>query len=840
VYLSFKELFTTNTKNIRKGNMKVSKNKTPQPKELTDKSTSVPQISKKYTIYTICVFVALAALIFYPPYVRGLYFSEDMFLYHILTALVFLLVLIDKVIRKDYEFLSTHLDWAVAAYTGAYLLSLIGAVVPGEAVYGFLKALNYFMVYWMVSQMVRSYSTYERLVQVLVASGVGVALIGILAATGYSKYPSAFDGKIIMSTLQYKNASAIFLIVMTILGTTLWAKEKNKFIRPLYSLANYLMILVILGTMSKGGWLVLVLGAVLLVIGMPGQYRFKASYALIMSGLAAAIATIKFLPAIAGKNASHALPYLLLGLSVIIGGELLWYFLIYAHRRWRKAVVISGVALLLIAFVGTGIVGLEHGSYIQNKLQSGVVGNQAQKIGNFSDFSYTSRIDIYRWGISMAQDHPIFGGGAGAWKAQYHKYQDYLFYTTEVHNHFLQVLIETGLLGLLAFLSMWIFMILMIVKQRRHLIKKKTGSVSGSDLEHWLLIWGVTVAALMAGVHACIDFDLSLGALSIMLWTLLALINAGSHIEHLYPVKSKNKWVLLIMGLILFIVLMASGQRMMTANNLYKNASSLLNQAMKKEDGAQKEALLNQAATMVAKAGHTDPCNVYYPAMLAQTTASEYQLLIQQKSSGSSEKLQAVNEAMKTAEKLKPFDEEARNAMFNTSIMIQDIPGAIQQAQLQIEMNPLYADAYSAVIRLDVIAAETSLNQKDNKAAVKYLQTAIRCEAKMESQKSKIDPQKMQVPFWSGKPFVLSQDAQFNLGEAYYLMGDYLRAQQVLQPLIDVQMDAAFPVKAWYFAALNKNGASVETQAEIKTWQASDPEGAITFYSLLNMTPFTK
>jgi tetratricopeptide (TPR) repeat protein len=242
---------------------------------------------------------------------------------------------------------------------------------------------------------------------------------------------------------------------------------------------------------------------------------------------------------------------------------------------------------------------------------------------------------------------------------------------------------------------------------------------------------------------------------------------------------------------------------------------------------------------MVAKAGHTDPYNVYYPAMLAQTTASEYQLLIQQKSSGSSEKLQTVNEAMNTAEKLKPFDEETRNAMYKTCIIIQDIPGALQQAQLQIEMNPLYADAYSAVIRIGVIAAEKSLNQKDNKAAVKYLQTAIRCEAKMESQKNKINPQKMQAPFWSGKPFVLSQDAQFNLGEAYYLMGDYSRAQQVLQPLI-VQMDAAFPVKAWYFAALNKNGASAETQAEIKTWQASDPEGAVTFYSLLNMTPLTK
>ena len=118
-----------------------------------------------------------------------------MFLYHILTGLVFILLGIEKIKRREFSFIETPLDWAILAYAGAYLLSLIGAVHIGEAFYGFLKALNYFMVYWMVSQVVHDYRRYEDILRVILASGVGVALIGILAALGISEYPQLIDPK---------------------------------------------------------------------------------------------------------------------------------------------------------------------------------------------------------------------------------------------------------------------------------------------------------------------------------------------------------------------------------------------------------------------------------------------------------------------------------------------------------------------------------------------------------------------------------------------------------------------------------------------------------------------
>ena len=101
-------------------------------------------------------FVFLGILIFYPPFFRGLFFNEDMFLYHIITALVFILIWANKIYQKDYTFLKTPLDWAIFAYAGVYLLSLIGAVHPAGLLWIF-KVLNYFMVFWMITQVVKNF-----------------------------------------------------------------------------------------------------------------------------------------------------------------------------------------------------------------------------------------------------------------------------------------------------------------------------------------------------------------------------------------------------------------------------------------------------------------------------------------------------------------------------------------------------------------------------------------------------------------------------------------------------------------------------------------------------------
>jgi len=114
-------------------------------KNRAKKKSAAVQLQDTYSVWLQkAVLISAGLLIFYPPFIQGLYFSQDMFVYHIVTGFVFILVWMDKLARRDYTFFRTPLDWAILAYAGAYLLSLIGAVHPGEAIYGFLRGVKLF------------------------------------------------------------------------------------------------------------------------------------------------------------------------------------------------------------------------------------------------------------------------------------------------------------------------------------------------------------------------------------------------------------------------------------------------------------------------------------------------------------------------------------------------------------------------------------------------------------------------------------------------------------------------------------------------------------------------
>ena len=484
------------------------------------------QVSKKNKKKTnvmnwlpIICFVLLALLIFYPPYCRGLFFNTEMFITHIITAVIFIIVWLEKILHKDYNFIQTPLDWAILAYVGAYLLSLSGAIHIGEAVNGFLRALNYFMIYWMVTQVVKTYKDYENILKVLVISGLGVAFIGILTAVGLSDYPHGFERGMIMSTLQYPNTTAAYLAILSLIVVTLWIKEDKFIIKMLYGLSGYIMLLVVLCTLSKGAWLILAIGGVLLFIGVSGINKLKAIYSMSIMLIAAVITYFKFYTAIISNAEGTVLLYLLIGAIVIICGLFIWEGFTILYRRKGNIAIYGTIVLLCLTF-SIGII------KITNSTPDIVPGNiigEIKELKDFSNSSYTSRYDFIRWGMAIIKDHPLVGTGAGGWNALYHQYQDELLWTKEVHNHFVQVWVEAGTVGFLAFVSIWCITILFLVRLKRSLFKND----DKCKQEQWILIWGTATAALTLGIHATIDFDLSLAAMCILLWTLIALINVA-------------------------------------------------------------------------------------------------------------------------------------------------------------------------------------------------------------------------------------------------------------------------------------------------------------------------
>lgn len=729
------------------------KEKTKQPQKTVRQSTLLQWLPT-------VTFLALGILIFYPPFFRGLFFKEDMFLYHVFTAIVFTLIWVMKIYKKDYTLLKTPLDWAVLAYAGAYLLSLLGAVHPGEAFYGFLRVLNYFMVFWMVTQVVKNYHTYETILKILLAAGTGVAVIGILAATGYSNYPSAFNGRVILSTLQYPNTTGAYLAVISLLSISLIIVAKKLSTKIIYLSATFLMILVILCTLSKGAWLIFVVGALLLLLGMPGLLKINSLYALGIAFLAAGITYTKFYPAVIAEET--ALPYLLIGLIIVIIGLLVWEGLYLLNKRFNSKAIIITVSLITLITLGTGSAFFLGGS----SFEAEDITKELSRFTDFSDSSYTSRADFIRWGVDIVKDYPINGAGAGGWNALYHQYQDYLSFTTEAHNHFIQVWVEAGTIGLIAFLAMWGLLIL--TTYRVYNQEKKQKNLNGQ-----ILIWGTFTAAIALGFHAAMDFDLSLAAIALLLWILFALISAAScfneetvkitALNRVHPIF--NIGIAAICVLLLFI---CGSCYHIGYKHAVKAATAM--QAMTPDKSAEEQNEHFQTAVEhYEKAVRLDSNNAEYYADLAYAYALRYTSLKQADHQLTNYAYQDTIAVIKKAEKLKRFDVKVRSSLLNTAGILGDFELMLRQAEGAVLSNPNDINAYESLVNV-LMAGLNHYQEANDEAQVNNIATKLaNVRKQIETQKAKINPNRP----WGGKPLNLSVGANVNIAKANYLLGEY-------------------------------------------------------------------
>ena len=773
---------------------KTKKNKQPQP---------TPKSNTKWL--SLATFILVGILIFYPPYFRGLFFKEDMFLYHLITALVFIVVWVKKIKTKDYTIIRTPLDWAVLAYAGAYLLSLIGAVHPGEAFFGFLKALNYFMVYWMVTQVVKDYKYYVAVLNILLAAGTGVALIGLLTATGYCHYPAAVLNGVIQSTLQYSNATAAYLAVISIIGTVLWIRRQSLPLKITYGIATYLTALVVLAAVSKGAWLIWIIGIIILLIGMPGLYKIKALYSMGLALMAAFVTSEKFIPAISGPNIKAGVPILLIGVIIVLAGQALWEAMAWLNRKRGKRTVIVAAVVLLIA-VTAGAFAYSHnltGMAPQTLLTEGM------QIFDSGGSSYSSRLDFYRWGLDIVKDHPVFGTGAGGWNALYHQYQDYSAFTTEVHNHFLQVWVEAGTLGLIAFLAVWILFLLAAYRLFRVYREKETDD----DIQdHQVLVWGTVAAALACGGHAAFDFDLSIAAVFILLWTLIALINVAWIITAPPKPVGVRPAINISAVAVLTVLMLYCGSSYALANH-YAVQGAKLRQSLKGKTPAQQTTLLIQAANNYQRAVSLNSLDANSYADLGGIYAIFY---YSQAKSGQTDQQGYRNkaiEAMERAEKLKPYDTKVRNSLLVNMAMMGEIDKSIEQTEWAIKINPNDINAYEAKGKLLWDATKHYLDQKDYDNAAKYARQAAAVETQINKHRQKV---KADSPLWHGAKLDLTPQLTLNIAQAQYLLGQYRQSMKKLGPFI-VSGTPIPEAYAWYAADLYRLGQKDKAQQIINT-----------------------
>lgn len=736
----------------------------------------------------------LCLILIVTPFMRGLFFLPELLVAMVLAGICLIFACWGQALDRDAAVFKTGMDYAAAGFVLAYGASVITAVHPGEAGRSLLVAVTLVMVYYMAGRVAGNEKRIDLLLNVMYLSAVGVALIGVGAALGRLYFPGAFSGGVIMSTLQYKNALAIYLTIFNITGLSLSAKQDRLFNKILYAAGNFILITVILCTQSRGGWLLYPVGAAMLAWGMPTVYRWRVVYHLLIFAGPGLFTIRKFLPLITAGDGRKAAVYLLTGLVLTVIFQVGYHFLAsilnqrQIEHKWRSLIAISGVGYLFLvvavyAVYTASTLSLSAGGFLPGQIVS-----RAESIVN-QDTTLPDRVNMTSDAIKIALDYPLTGAGGGGWNALYHRYQSSLYYSSEAHNHFAQTLVEAGALGLMALMLIWVFFVRMaFALWKRH--PRDQG---------WVSIWSVVTAASVLGVHSAFDFDMSLPAIGIVLWVMFGMLKetyAGVTTpekvnirESTIPGKRKLTALALCGAILGFSVIIPSVL-------FYRAGLNAGLGAQKMVAGDYENALvyLSEAHRLNSRMGN-------YMGDIAQCSAA-----LAVGKNDAVKHYQALDWAAR-ATGAEPYNYKLRFSMANVYLLLGEFDRAAAEAEEVITANPNAGESYELLGQAGILAARFHMERNRDGRAREYLDRVKSLPGIIKDRRKALK--------YSGDRLAVSPDLEFSLAQAAFLEGNYSQAAANMKKLKLPGKEEG--VNTWLAAALYKSGSRQEAGKLIDT-----------------------
>lgn len=446
-------------------------------------------MAKKTDVSTVlsCILVLFLALImFIGPLERGLFFREDYLPFFSNSAWLLIGLSIILVIQKHTVWEPVP-DLALVILVGLYWLSTLWALNKQEALDGALKYSTYLGIFLVAKYAARDKKANQFLRWGIVLSGIGAALTGLLAGAGIIEYEAAVVGGRIYGSFQYPNSLAAYsmFVFFVLCHSWLEAEEFKKtwaqwLGRIIFAVSTFMILLVIVLSYSRATWIIFALAVVLYFIFLPREVKGNIFARFLVSIIPVLLVNVRISSALPVEDYASVRKYLVLGICLTAGLEGLRALLsavaipkMEAKRREKKPaetksqkrtapVYVWIIVCVLLVGVGVFAITTEAGQNILSKVFPESI------VQRFASITWKDRSLLGRWfatldAFAISKDYPL-GGGAGTWDALYHRYQVTLYWFTEVHNHFAQVLVETGYPGFIAFTAFWILVLIMGLK----------------------------------------------------------------------------------------------------------------------------------------------------------------------------------------------------------------------------------------------------------------------------------------------------------------------------------------------------------------------------------------
>ncbi|HOV43682.1 MAG TPA: hypothetical protein PLE01_07240, partial [Syntrophothermus lipocalidus] len=229
--------------------------------------------------------------------------------------------------------------------------------------------------------------------------------------------------------------------------------------------------------------------------------------------------------------------------------------------------------------------------------------------------------------------------------------------------------------------------------------------------DEWAMNWGVASAALAFGAHAAIDFDLSLAAMAVVLWSLFALVAAGTNLScpGIRITRKEPGWLPAV-AVVTALILLIPAASFARANTWVERGAQAAN--AKKIDEA--EEAMNRAINL-------NPWDGRFDAYLAKICAVKYKVLTENKHPQAGVYLTAAKKHAQDSERLRPYDLQNLKELLQTYSLLGDAHGQLHILEQCLKTNPLDSANYLNLADAYLTVGKYYLDQKKPDEARRYL-----------------------------------------------------------------------------------------------------------------------
>ena len=278
---------------INKTNTTNKINKTNKSDKNTKTKLKAVKNEKLITRMRAFLIAAMAIIIFYPPYLQGLFFEKHILPTGIFVFAVFIIFLVYKWLKKDFDFLKTPIEYIALAFVAVYFISIFNAVHTRSAIIEWLKYCMYFAVFYMITELANALKTKLLFLWTIIASAVGVSIIGLDSAIGGKfvgvlnkifnilgykgdMFFGLFVSNRINSTLQYPNALASYVMAVFFLTIGMLMIQKKWWQKAITGACSFILFTTFILTHSRGAWLLFPVALAIFFLVVPKGNRIKA------------------------------------------------------------------------------------------------------------------------------------------------------------------------------------------------------------------------------------------------------------------------------------------------------------------------------------------------------------------------------------------------------------------------------------------------------------------------------------------------------------------------------------------------------------------------------------